>query len=123
MEESNDLDSMELEELIGSLQNYELSLPQPKNKHLDLKTSKKKVVDFSDEDSTNSKEMASLAKKFRKFLIFRKGTNKNLAFDISKVILMEPLEERKKSLRRIRTHDAFDIWSVQALGMFELVTA
>jgi len=97
MEEINDLDSMEVEELIGSLQNYELSLPQPKKKHLDLKTSKKKVVDSSDEDSTNFKEMASLAKKFRKFLRFRKGTNKNLAFDISKVILMSHSRKERKA--------------------------
>jgi hypothetical protein len=44
IEESNDLEEMKIEELVGSLQIYELSLPSVKKlKTIALKASKKKV--------------------------------------------------------------------------------
>ena len=73
IEESKDLDEIKVQELIGSLQNYELSLPsQRKSKSLALKTINERVEaqDSSDEDEVE-KDVAYLAKNFRKFLKFK----------------------------------------------------
>ena len=53
IEESKDLDEIKVQELVGSLQTYELSLPtQRKRKSLAFKTINKRVEahDSSDED-------------------------------------------------------------------------
>ena len=74
IEESKDLDEIKIQELIGFLQTYELSLPsQRKRKSLVLKTINERVEaqDSSDEDEVE-KEVAYLAKNFRKFLKFKK---------------------------------------------------
>ena len=63
-EESKDLDVIKVQELIGSLQTYELSLPsQRKSKYLALKMINERIEtqDFSDEDKVE-KEVAYLAK-------------------------------------------------------------
>ena len=73
IKESKDLDDIKVEELIGSLQTYELSFPnQRKSKSLALKTINEKVEahDSSDEDVVK-KDVAYLAKNFRKFLKFK----------------------------------------------------
>ena len=73
IEESKDLDDIKVQELIGSLQTYELSLPsQRKSKSLALKTINERAEthDPSDEDVVK-KEVAYLAKNFRKFLKFK----------------------------------------------------
>ena len=73
IEESNDLDDIKVQELIGSLQTYEMSLPnQRKKKSLALKTINQKVEvnDSSDEDMVD-KDVAYLVKNFRKFLRFK----------------------------------------------------
>ena len=73
IEESKDLDEIKVQELIGFLQTYELSLPnQRKSKSLALKTINEKVEGHgsSDEDAVE-KDVAYLAKKFRKFLKFK----------------------------------------------------
>ena len=83
IEESKDLDDIKIQELIGSLQTYELSLPtQRKSKSLALKTINERleVHDSSDEDVVD-KDVAYLVKNFRKFLKFkiqegRKGNSK-----------------------------------------------
>ena len=70
IEESKDLDDIKVQELIGSLHTYELSLPsQRKSKSLALKTVNERVVvhDSSDDDAVE-KDIAYLAKNFRKFL-------------------------------------------------------
>ena len=60
IEESKDLDDIKVQELIGSLQTYEPSLPsQRKSKSLALKT----INDSSDEDEVN-KDVAYLVKNF-----------------------------------------------------------
>nr|POF09299.1 hypothetical protein CFP56_28243 [Quercus suber] len=68
IEESKDLDEIKIQELIGSLQTYELGLPSHKtSKLLALKTITEKMNDPSEEDGVE-KEIAYLAKNFRKFL-------------------------------------------------------
>ena len=73
IEESKDLDDIKVQELIGSLQTYELSLPnQRKSKSLALKTVNERVdVHDSSEDDAIKKDIAYLAKSFRKFLKFK----------------------------------------------------
>ena len=70
IEESKDLDDIKVQELIGSLQTYELSLPnQRKSKSLALKTVNERMdVHDSSEDDAVDKDVAYLAKNFRKFL-------------------------------------------------------
>ena len=68
MEESKDLDEIKIQELIGSLQTYELGLPSHKtSKSLAFKTITERMDDSSEEDNVK-KEVAFLAKNFRKFL-------------------------------------------------------
>ena len=73
IEESKNLDDIKVQELVGSLQTYEMSLPnQWKSKSLALKTINEKleVHDSSDEDVVD-KDVAYLVKNFRKFLKFK----------------------------------------------------
>jgi len=70
IEESKDLEEMKIEELVGSLQTYELSLPPVKKlKTIALKASKKKVEASSEDDSEEEeKDVAILAKNFRRLM-------------------------------------------------------
>ena len=73
IEESKDLNDIKVQELIGSLQTYELSLPtQRKSKSLALKTINERIEahDSSDKDVVE-KDVAYLVKNFRKFLEFK----------------------------------------------------
>ena len=73
IEESKDLDDIKVQELIGSLQTYELSLlSQIKSKSLALKMINERVEahDSLDEDVVE-KDVAYLVKNFRKFLKFK----------------------------------------------------
>ena len=75
IEESKDLDDIKVQELIGSLQTYELSLPsQRKSKSLAFKAINDRVEahDSSDEDVVD-KDVAYLVNNFRKFLKFKKN--------------------------------------------------
>ena len=66
IEESKDLDDIKVQELVGSLQTYEMSLPnQRKSKSLALKTINEKleVHDLSEEDVVD-KDVAYLVKNF-----------------------------------------------------------
>ncbi|XP_065617342.1 uncharacterized protein LOC136062340 [Quercus suber] len=68
IDESKDLDEIKIQELIGSLQTYERGLPSHKiSKSLALKTITERMDDPSEEDGVE-KEVAYLAKNFRKFL-------------------------------------------------------
>ena len=73
IEESKDLDDIKVQELIGSLQTYELSLPnQRKSKSFALKTINERVdVHDSSDDDAVEKDVAYLTKNFRKFLKFK----------------------------------------------------
>ena len=68
IEESKDLDEIKIQELIGSLQTYELGLPSHKSsKSLARKTITERMGDFFEEDGVE-KDVAFLTKNFRKFL-------------------------------------------------------
>ena len=66
IEKSKDLNDIKVQELIRSLQTYELSLPnQRKRKSLALKTVNERVdVHDSSEDDAVKKDVAYLAKNF-----------------------------------------------------------
>jgi hypothetical protein len=67
IEESKDLDFMKIEELVGSLQTYEYSLPPVKNaKWMAFKATKSKVL--SDEGSDNEEELAMITNKINKLM-------------------------------------------------------
>jgi hypothetical protein len=70
IEERKDLEEMKIEELVGSLQIYELSLPPVKKlKTIALKASKKKVEASSEDDSEEGeKVVAMLAKNFKRLM-------------------------------------------------------
>jgi hypothetical protein len=73
IEESKDLEEMKIEELVGSLQTYEYSLPPVrKTKTIALKaskTSKKKSRISSNKDSDIDEDaVAMLAKNFQRFM-------------------------------------------------------
>ena len=75
IEESKDLGGIKVQELIGSLQTCELSLPsQRKSKSLTLKTINERMEaqESSDEDVVE-KDVAYLIKNFQKFLKFKKN--------------------------------------------------
>ena len=68
IKESKDLDEIKIQELIKSLQTYELGLPSHKtSKYLALKTVTERMDDTSEKDDVE-KEVAFLAKNFQKFL-------------------------------------------------------
>ena len=69
IEESKDLDEIKVQELISSLQTYELSLPNlRKSKSLTLKTINERVeAHSSSNEDVVEKDVAYLAKNFRKF--------------------------------------------------------
>ena len=74
IEESKDLNKIKIQELIGSLQTYELSLPsQRKSKSFALKIINERLEaqDSSDEDEVE-KDVAYLDKNFHKFLKFKR---------------------------------------------------
>jgi hypothetical protein len=68
IKESKDLEEMKIEELVGSLQTYERSLPPVKKlKTNSLKASKKKVEASSEDESKDEdKAVAMLAKNFKR---------------------------------------------------------
>jgi len=101
IEESKNLEEMKIEELVGSLQTYELSLPPVKKlKTIALKASKKKVEASSEDDSEDEeKAMAMLAKNFRRLIKddrFKKKFSERVKKSPREV---EPEEEDKKDPR------------------------
>ena len=97
IEESKDLDEIKIQELIGSLQTYELRLPSHKSsKSLTLKTITERM-DNSFEDDEVEKEVAFLAKNFRKFL---KINNSGKPFNKGK--FSSPKGDRKEFRKKDR---------------------
>ena len=91
IEESKDLDEIKIQKLIRSLQTYEFGLPSHKSsKSLALKTINERMDDSSSKDDVE-KEVAFLAKNFRKF---RKMKNSGKSF--SKGKFSSPKSDRKE---------------------------
>ena len=95
IEESKDLYEIKIQELIGSLQTYELGLPSHKSsKSLSLKTIIERMDDSFEEDDVE-KEVAFLAKSFQKFLKM-----KNSGKSFSKGRFSSPKGDRKEFKKR-----------------------
>jgi hypothetical protein len=101
IEESKYLEEMKIEELVGSLQTYELSLPPVKKlKTIALKASKKKVEASSEDDSEDEeKAMAMLAKNFKR-LMKDDRFKKKFSEKIKKPLREAELEEEEKKYPR-----------------------
>jgi hypothetical protein len=98
IEESKDLEEMKIEEFVGSLQTYVLSLsPVKKLKNIALKTSKKKVEASSEDDSEDEeKAVAMLAKNFRRLM-----RNDRFKKKFSEKVKKAPKEAEPEEERRI----------------------
>jgi hypothetical protein len=88
---------MKIEELVGSLQTYELSLPPVKKlKTIALKASKKKFeVSFGEDPEDEEKVVAILAKNFKR-LLRNKRFKKKFSEKMKKVPREAELEEAEK---------------------------
>jgi hypothetical protein len=102
IEESKDLEEMKIEELVGSLQTYELSLPLVKKlKTIALKASKNKEEASSEDNSEDEdKVVAMLAKNFRRLMKddrFKKKFSDKMKKPLREA---EPEEEEKRDPRK-----------------------
>jgi uncharacterized protein YjaG (DUF416 family) len=107
IEESKDLEEMKIEELVVSLQTYEMSLPPVKKlKTIALKASKKKVkVSSGDDSEDEEKVVAMLAKNFGR-LMRNQQFKKKFSEKIKKVPReAEPEECEKKDPRGLRCYE------------------
>jgi len=78
IEKSKDFDTMKIEELVGSLQTYEFSLPPfRKTKSIAFKVAKEKSNNSSDEGSDDDGGFALFARNFRKMMNSSKGKFRN----------------------------------------------
>ena len=110
IEESKDLDEIKIQELIGPLQTYELGLPSHKSsKSLALKTITERMDDSSEEDGVE-KDVAFLAKNFRKFL---KMKNNGKPFN------REKFSSSKGDRKEFKKKDGKDSQSPQGIVCYE----
>ncbi|XP_022883529.1 uncharacterized protein LOC111400347 [Olea europaea var. sylvestris] len=97
IEESKDIDTIKVEELVGSLQTYELTLDNPaKEKSTALKSARNIRMEYSYSDSPNDEEMAYLTKKFQKMFRNRKKLQERQRGDRS---------ESRKNSKSVRCHN------------------
>jgi hypothetical protein len=116
IEESKDLEEMKIEELVGSLQTYELSLPPIKKlKTIALKASEKKVEASSEEESEDEeKAVAMLAKNFRRLMKddrFKKKFSDKMKKPLREA---EPEEEEKRDPRGPRCFECSGFGHIRA---------
>jgi len=116
IEERKDLKEMKIDELVGSLQTYELSLPPAKKlKTISLKASKKKVEASSGDDSEEEeKVVAMLAKNFRRKMRddqFKKKFSEKVNKAPREV---DPEEEEKKDPRGPRCFECSGFGHIRA---------
>ncbi|KAB1227705.1 hypothetical protein CJ030_MR1G005712 [Morella rubra] len=85
IEESKDLDTVKIEELVGSLQTYEVSLPQPKkNKSIALRSVKEEISADSDEEVLDDAQLLCLSECPTYLKSKGKAMNASLSDDESK---------------------------------------
>jgi hypothetical protein len=98
IEESKDLEEMKIEELVGSLQMYELSLPLVKKvKTIALKGSKKKKAKVSsEEDLENEEDVVAMLAKHLERLLKNDKFKKKFSERLKKALREFELEEAKK---------------------------
>jgi hypothetical protein len=116
IKENKDLEEMKIEELVGSLQTYELSLPPVKKlKTIALKASKKKVEASSEDDSEEEeKVVAILAKNFRR-LMRDNRFKKKFSEKVKKASReAEPEEEEKNDPRGPRCFECSGFGHIRA---------
>ena len=110
IEESKDLDEIKIQELNGSLQTYELGLPSHKpSKSLALKTITERMDDSFEEDGVE-KDVAFLAKNFRKFM---KMKNSGKPFNRGK------FSSSKCDRKELKKKDGKDSQSPQGIVCYE----
>jgi len=116
IEDSKDLEEMKIEELVGSLQTYELSLLLVKKlKTIALKASKKKVEASSEDDSEEEeKAVAMLAKNFKR-LIRDDRFKRKFSEKVKKAPReVDPEEEEKKDPRGPRCFECSSFGHIRA---------
>jgi hypothetical protein len=116
IEESKDLEEMKIEELVGSLQTFELSLPPVKKlKTIALKASKKKVeASFEDDSEDEGKVVAMLAKNFRRLMKDDRFKKKFFERVKKSPRESEPEEEDKKDPRGPRSFECSGFGHIRA---------
>jgi hypothetical protein len=118
IEESKDLDSMRIEELVESLQTNEFSLPPlRKTKSIALRTINKKSENPSDEDG-----LAMFAINFKRLMNSSKGKLGTRMLNFLKIIRETPKELIKKILNLTkRIHVVLGVLNVQVMVIIVLV--
>jgi hypothetical protein len=105
IEESKDFDSIKIEELVGSFQTYEYSLPPVKKaKGMTLKTTKSRASSDEDSDNEEEDELAMIANRINKLM----KTDKFIEGLRETHSEAEPEEEKKKDPRGHRCCECSD---------------
>ncbi|XP_061993585.1 uncharacterized protein LOC133711490 [Rosa rugosa] len=106
IQESKDLNTYNLQELIGNLTTYEMELPdEMKSKSIALKVKKDIEDESTDEEDADEDEIDLVTRKFRKFLKDRKFKRSESRFDSSSKNTRIKEKPGNKVLRFERAHE------------------